>query len=100
MPLDNDALAQLGEALTEHLGSLHANTDGLPASDNLESWASAWEEAGEAIDALRLPLRIFRTGIDFLKTGGKDRGILLDLNQEERRLLEQALSLSKFPENT
>ena len=97
---DNDALAQLGEALTEHLGSLHANTDGLPSPDNLESWASAWEEAGEAIDALRLPLRIFRTGIDFLKTGGKDRGILLDLNQEERRLLEQALNLSKFPEGS
>jgi hypothetical protein len=51
------------------------------------------EAAGRDRDGLRLPLRIFRAGIDFLKAGGKDRGILLNLNQEERRILEQALGL-------
>ncbi len=90
----NDAIPQLGEALTKHLGLLYADKKDLPTADHLELWASAWEEAGKDIDTFRLPLRIFRTGIDFLKSGGKDCGILLDLNQEERRILEQALSLS------
>ncbi|WP_366759774.1 tetratricopeptide repeat protein [uncultured Thiodictyon sp.] len=86
---DTDAVAQLGEALTQHLGRLHD----LPSPDNLETWAAAWEAAGQGIDAFRLPLRLFRTGVDFLKAGGTDRGILLDLNQEERKLLEQVFNL-------
>jgi tetratricopeptide (TPR) repeat protein len=89
---DHNAIPQLGEALTRHLGLLYRDTEGLPASDSLELWASAWEEAGRDMDAFRVPLRIFRTGIDFLKAGGKDRSILLDLNQEERKLLEQVLA--------
>jgi len=89
----HNAVPQLGEALTRHLGLLYRAEEGLPASDNLELWATAWEEAGRNIEAFRLPLRIFRTGIDFLKSGGKDRGILLDLNQEERKILEQVLIL-------
>jgi tetratricopeptide (TPR) repeat protein/DNA-binding transcriptional ArsR family regulator len=89
----HNAIPQLGEALTRHLGFLHRAEEGLPASDNLEHWATAWEEAGRDIEAFRLPLRIFRTGIDFLKSGGKDRSILLDLNQEERKILEQVFAL-------
>ena len=94
---DHNAIHQLGEALTRHLGSLYRTREKLPASDNLELWASAWEEAGRDIEAFRVPLRIFRTGIDFLKAGGKDLTILLDLNQEERRILEQALALEAEP---
>ena len=94
---DNNATGQLGEAFVEHLGSLYASGGELPASDSLELWALAWEDAVKDIDAFRLPLRIFRTGIDFLKSGGKDRGILLDLNQEERKILEQALKLDSRP---
>ena len=90
---DYNAIPYLGEALTRHVGSLYRNLENLPASDNLEQWACAWEEAGKDLPAFRLPLRIFRTGIDFLKTGGKDRGVLLDLKQEERRILQQALGL-------
>lgn len=94
---DHNAILQLGEALTSHLGKLYRTGEDLPTSDSLELWASAWEEAGRDIDAFRVPLRIFRTGVDFLKAGGKDRTILLDLNQEERRILEQALSLESEP---
>ena len=90
---DSNALAQLGGALTQHLGRLHADPANLPSPDNLETWATAWEAAGQGIDAFRLPLRLFRTGVDFLKAGGTDRGILLDLNQEERKLLEQVFNL-------
>ena len=85
--------AELGQALIRHLGGLHANGADLPSPDNLETWASAWEDAGQGIGAFRLSLRLFRTGVDFLKDGGTDRGILLDLNQEERKLLEQAFGL-------
>jgi tetratricopeptide (TPR) repeat protein len=89
----HDALTALGEALTRHLGVMYRAAEGLPAADNLELWATAWEDAGRDQEAFRLPLRIFRTGIDFLKAGGKDHGILLDLNQEERKILQQALDL-------
>ena len=89
----HDALTALGEALTRHLGSIYRAAEGLPTADNLELWATAWEDAGQDNEAFRLPLRLFRTGIDFLKAGGKDRGILLDLNQEERKILEQSLGL-------
>ncbi|EGV30340.1 regulatory protein ArsR [Thiorhodococcus drewsii AZ1] len=94
---DADAISQLGDALVRHLGELHANTPDLPSPDNLETWASAWEEAGQDSDAFRLPLRIFRTGIDFLKAAGSDPSILLDLNQEERALLEQLFDLEPSP---
>jgi DNA-binding transcriptional ArsR family regulator len=96
---DTDALSQLGEALTLHLGRLHAAKTNLPNPDHLETWAAAWEAAGQGIDAFRLPLRIFRTGVDFLKAGGTDRGILLDLNQEERKLLEQVFDLAPTSES-
>jgi len=94
---DADAINQLGDALVRHLGQLHANAADLPSPDNLETWAAAWEEAGQDSDAFRLPLRIFRTGIDFLKAGGSDPSILLDLNQEERALLEQLFDLEPSP---
>jgi hypothetical protein len=39
----------------------------------------------------RLAIRLLRTGINFVKAGGKDPGTLLDLNSTERSILEQAL---------
>jgi tetratricopeptide (TPR) repeat protein/DNA-binding transcriptional ArsR family regulator len=90
---DNNAVSQLGDVLIKHLGVLYSDKENLPVSDNLESWALAWEDALKNVDAFRLPQRIFRTGIDFLKSTGKDLGILLDLNQEERKILEQTLGL-------
>lgn len=84
--------ATLGTGLIEHLGSLY-QSDELPSPENLESWLSAWEEASEGVDKLRIPMRIFRVGVAFLKTGGQDRGILADLTESERSILEQALGL-------
>jgi len=94
---DNDAISQLGKLLVRHLGVLYSQGEGIPPSDNLESWATNWEAALENISASRVPQRIFRTGINFLKSGGKDRGILLDLNQDERMILEQALGFTDEP---
>ena len=42
-----------------------------------------------------LPLRLLRVGIDYLASQPKDEGKLLQLPEEERSLLRQALSLAK-----
>ena len=96
---DHEAIPQLGEALIAHLGRLYRSKDAFPTSETCERWASAWEEAGDGIPEFRLPSRIFRAGIDFLKSGGANRGVLLDLRIEERRLLEQALGLDDESQN-
>ena len=43
----------------------------------------------------RLSVRLLRTAINFVKAGGKDRGVLLDLTSTERAILEQALGLAE-----
>ncbi|QSA99653.1 tetratricopeptide repeat protein [Methylomonas sp. EFPC1] len=90
-----DASNYLGEALIRHLGNLHRDPEETPSPDNLEQWYSAWEAAGAGCEALKLPLRLLRTGIDFLKTGAQDRSVLLDLNQEERQILAQTFDLEE-----
>lgn len=89
------ASTYLGEALIHHLGSLHRDPDETPSPDNLAQWCSAWEAAGACSEALKLPLRLLRTGIDFLKTGAKGRSVLLNLNQEERQVLVQTFGLEE-----
>ena len=42
---------------------------------------------------MRLPLRLLRVGIDYLASKPRDEGKLLQLPEEERLLLRQALSL-------
>ena len=83
----------LGIGLVEHLGSLYQTDGELPSPENLELWLSAWEEASEGVDKLRIPMRIFRTGVAFLKTGGQDLGILADLAESERSILKQAFGM-------
>ncbi|MFK5986789.1 MAG: tetratricopeptide repeat protein [Pseudomonadota bacterium] len=94
--IKNKATTLLGEALIQHLGRLFLIEDALPTPETFELWGRSWENALKNTDALLLPLRIFRTGIDFLKTGGADRNILLNLHQEERKFLEQALQLKEL----
>ncbi|AEG00455.1 MarR family transcriptional regulator [Methylomonas methanica] len=89
----HNASTFLGDTLVRHLGDIHRDSGEMPSPDSLEQWISAWEAAGQSTEALRLPLRILRTGIDFLKTGGQDLSILLDLNQEERQILLQAFGI-------
>jgi hypothetical protein len=40
-------------------------------------------------------VRLLRTGIDYVKAGGKDPGILLTLTSPERAILQQALGLAE-----
>lgn len=89
----HSASAVLGEALVKHLGSLFAKGEPWPASDNLDQWLKAWEQAVGDAPEFKLPLRLLRTGINFIKSGGNDAGILLSLTSPERSILRQALGL-------
>lgn len=89
----HQALPVLGEGLIQHLGNVFRAGEPFPSSDNLEGWASAWEKAAENVPDFRLSLRLMRTSIQWLKAGGKDRSILLDLASAERSIVEQAMGL-------
>lgn len=90
----HQALAVLGEAAVQHIGRVFRAGMPFPSTDNLEGWASVWEHAAESVPDFRLSMRLLRTGIDFVKAGGKDPGILFVLTSTERAILEQALGLA------
>jgi hypothetical protein len=88
-------LPVLGEAVVQHIGNVFRKGDPFPSSDNLDGWAASWIKATEGIDDAKLFIRLLTTGIKFVKSGGKDTGILLDLRSTERDILEQAFGLAK-----
>ena len=90
----HEALPVLGEGVVKHIGGVFRAGEPYPSADNLEQWASAWEQAAASVDEFRLSVRLLRTGVDFVKAGGKDPGILLDLTSAEREILKQSLGLS------
>jgi hypothetical protein len=87
------ALPSLGEAVVQHIGRVFRAGGPFPSADNLEGWASTWEQAAESVAEFRLSIRLLRTAVAFIKEGGKDPGALLDLNSTERAILQQALGL-------
>ena len=91
----HQALPVLGEAVVQHIGNVFRAGEPFPSADNLEGWASAFERAAESVPDFRLSVRLLRTGVDYLKAGGKDPGILLDLTSPERAILEQSLGLAE-----
>ncbi len=92
---EHQSLPLLGEAVVQHLGSFFHAGEPFPSADNLEGWAPAWEQAAELVPHFRLSARLLRTGIDYVKAGGKDPGVLLALTSPERSILEQALGLDQ-----
>ena len=89
---EHKALNYLGGALVRHLSNLAAS----PISgEGLRLWFGHWESAATDHEPMRLPLRLLRVGIDYLASQPKDEGKLLQLPEEERSLLRQALSLPK-----
>jgi hypothetical protein len=54
-----------------------------------------WEQAAEGVPEFRLSVRLLRTGINFVKAGGNQPGILLDLTSPERAILVQAFGLAE-----
>jgi tetratricopeptide (TPR) repeat protein len=93
----HQALPVLGEAVIQHIGSIYRSGEPFPSSDNLEGWKSAWEQGAESVPDFRLSIRLLCTSISFLKAGGKDRTILLDLASAERSIVEQAFGLLERP---
>jgi DNA-binding transcriptional ArsR family regulator len=84
------ALNYLGDALVRHLSKL-ATT---PISgEGLKQWSAHWKSSADEHEAMRLPLRLLRVGIDYLSSQPMDEGVLLQLPAEERVLLRQVLSL-------
>jgi hypothetical protein len=96
----HQALPVLGEAVIQHIGRVFRAGEPFPSADNLEGWALIWEQTAESVPDFRLAVRLLRTGVNFVKAGGKDRGILLDLTSTERAILEQALGLAASEEKT
>jgi len=90
----HQTVSVLGEGLVKHVGHVFRSGAPFPSTDNLEQWASAWEQAGATVDEFRLSLRLLRTGINYLKADGKDPGVLLDLTAAEREILKQSLGLA------
>lgn len=87
------AEALLGEALVKHLGAVFSEGAPWPSAENLDQWFAAWQVAAGDAPEFKLPLRLLRTGVEFVKSGGKEEGILLDLTSPERSVLRQALGL-------
>ena len=92
------ALPLLGEAIVQHIGDVFRAGEPHPSTDNLEGWAQAWEQAAERAPDLSLAVRLLRTGINFVKAGGREPGILLDLTSTERVILKQAFGLADVSE--
>jgi tetratricopeptide (TPR) repeat protein len=92
-------LTVLGEGVVEHIGRIYRAGKPFPSTDNLDQWSKAWELASVAVHEFRLSLRLLQTGIAFVKAGGKDSGILLDLTSPEREILKQAFGLAEAEGN-
>ena len=93
----HQALPVLGEAVIQHIGSIYRSGEPFPSSDNLEGWKTAWEQGSDSVPDFRLSIRLLSTSISFLKAGGKDRTILLDLASAERSIVEQAFGILQEP---
>ncbi len=90
----HNALPTLGEAVVKHIGKVFRAGQPFPSADNLEGWAATWEQAAQSLPDFSLAIRLLRTGVDYVKAGGKDPGILLTLTGTERAIVEQSLGLS------
>lgn len=86
---ENSSVSILRAGLIE---SIKLIRDSNLSAKGLSDWYSLWKEQAEKHPELELPMRLLRTAIDFF-TAGEDTSVLLELTQEERRILEQVLGL-------
>jgi tetratricopeptide (TPR) repeat protein len=85
-----DRLPLLGGALVRHLAELAGSTLNQAG---LDEWLAGWASAASGHEVMQFPLRLLCAGIDYIKTEPRDEGVLLQLPQEERALVRQALEL-------
>lgn len=94
-----DAAGQILPSLgTGLVRSLKPISQTVGSAARLSAWRDVWHELGGARAELEVPLRILDVGIRYLQTG--DRRVLLDLVQEERRVLVEAMGLGSGDEST
>jgi len=86
-----ERLTDLANGLVQHLSELK---DSPLNRAGLDAWVDEWTGAAASYPAMHLALRLLRVGIEYIASGKNDEGILLQLPQEERSLLRQALQLS------
>jgi tetratricopeptide (TPR) repeat protein len=87
------ALPVLGDSIVMHNGTVFSKGAPWPSADNLDQWLAAWAAVAGDVAEFKLPMRLLRTGIAFIKAGGNDHGVLLSLTSIERSILRQALGL-------
>ena len=63
--------AVLGTGLISHLGKLREG-ESQPLKDNLNSWLIAWQQATVDIEEMKVSMRIFTKGIEFLMSEDSD----------------------------
>ncbi len=81
-------LERLGQGMIHCLRRLHTlELDGR----SLEALDTCWQEAARDKEELTIPLRLFTTGVEYLKS--EDPNVLLNLVDEERRVLANALRI-------
>ena len=90
---DLGLLAGFGETLVRSLGDTYSS-EASPRP--LDEWRDLIVKVGSKYPEMELPIRIFRIGIEFLKT--KDERVMLDLVATERRILRQALGMESMDE--
>ena len=90
---DYDCLSELGGDLTGHLATLKEKED-TDLHHFLSIWKQSWVDATVESIELEIPMRIFKIGIDYLKSEPRDESILLILKSEERDLLRATLGLN------
>ena len=57
----------------------------------MEIWSQSWEDVCANEPELRIPLRIFKAGVHYLKP--RNPQVLYDLAMEERSVLQEALNI-------
>jgi tetratricopeptide (TPR) repeat protein len=88
-----DAFADLGALV---LTSLRRFPRELLTGELLTGWVELWREFAQKYPKLEMPVRLYEVGIRYLQT--QDERVLLDLLQEERKILRDSLGL-KSPED-
>jgi tetratricopeptide (TPR) repeat protein len=83
-----NALTYLG---TELVKSLWRFPPELLTGDLIAGWIELWRELTREHAELELPLRLYEVGIRYLQT--QDEKVFLDLLQEERKILQDALGV-------
>ena len=86
---DNDLLVELATGLVLGISELDYSAI---SPVGLSAWSGLWEEYAKTYPEFEISARLLKTGIVYL-TSDKDNTALLELPEEERRLLSQALGL-------